>query len=603
MKTYSPPKTHDSTETKWTVLFLVHAIVDETRVYSERLLKELLQANIDPDKAQLFVLRSTYDYSDNSALYAELSEIKKSDSGTNQIVPQRPFKIKTLDQFVAMAEAWCKDNNVKRHTPEKIAKGDESFDLAKEDSLVQVITHVKQRAEKNAPKSKFILVTWDHSFGFGTFATDQSGATQLNIRKSTKKLDTLLINELANAIERVFGTVEKDEGLEILLMMNCWMQSIETGYQLRDVVKILIAPETVFDFLGYDYRGIVERISGTHITEGKKDPAITDEEELATNIIKDIKPRFENIDVVEHLDNMIISATRPPHSVKIKEQIDHLTDPLNKMLTENYSVKNLTTILSARARCKEITDEGVGIPWYFVDIFQAMEKLKPVFKNDPAQSLEKVFDSYIIKDAIQQGKNFQERFYKGVSICFPYKNDEFILGDIYKIYYSVNSTDRNKFAFAKASKWPTFLDNLLTNLKRQQIIEAKRMTAEQKDDVSRTTITPPSDKELLAPPQVKNFQLDLSVNFSIVSATFELNSLTANCFAIDNGKGTVLFQMGGSGPKNTGPGNPKNIGPGNPKNIGPGNTKNIGPGSPFEGDATAGSILRVLLSEDSKEEV
>ena len=65
-------------KTKWTILFIVHAVVEDTRVYSEKLFAELLEANIDPDKVQVFVLHDTYDYADASQVHATLYEIKRN---------------------------------------------------------------------------------------------------------------------------------------------------------------------------------------------------------------------------------------------------------------------------------------------------------------------------------------------------------------------------------------------------------------------------------------------------------------------------------------------------------------------------------------------
>ncbi len=63
------------TPTKWTVLFIVHAVDDQSRYYSEQLFTKLLQANgyvkkdespeakNKPPDVRVFILRNTYDYS------------------------------------------------------------------------------------------------------------------------------------------------------------------------------------------------------------------------------------------------------------------------------------------------------------------------------------------------------------------------------------------------------------------------------------------------------------------------------------------------------------------------------------------------------------
>ena len=44
--------------------------------------------------------------------------------------------------------------------------------------------------------------------------------------------------------------------IEIILMMNCLMQIIDTGYALRDSTRYLIASQLAMDLSGYNYTAI-----------------------------------------------------------------------------------------------------------------------------------------------------------------------------------------------------------------------------------------------------------------------------------------------------------------------------------------------------------
>ena len=64
---------------KWTVLFIVHAVDDQSRYYSEQLFTELLQVEPSED-LRILVLRNTYDYQDNTDTHAYLWEVATKNS-------------------------------------------------------------------------------------------------------------------------------------------------------------------------------------------------------------------------------------------------------------------------------------------------------------------------------------------------------------------------------------------------------------------------------------------------------------------------------------------------------------------------------------------
>lgn len=72
----------------------------------------------------------------------------------------------------------------------------------------------------------------------------------------------LAMETLRDAIAATFG----EQKIDIVAMMNCYMQFFDAGYALANVAKYLVAPETYMYFEGYNYSAIFSALA--------KDPAI-----------------------------------------------------------------------------------------------------------------------------------------------------------------------------------------------------------------------------------------------------------------------------------------------------------------------------------------
>src|SRR5215831_3571463 len=238
---------------QWIVLFIVHAADDQSRFYSEQLFTRLLQANSSPD-VRVFVLRSTYDYADNTRTHAHLFEIV-SEYGRPKIKRVYPDGFNPLD--------LSKDNLAKK----SFGSMGENINLGDPSVLQIILNRVRDfvGTDDKGNYPKVMLFTWDHGCAFGIFDPIQYEIPTARPIKSFPGTDMLMIRELANAIKHSLVKVD------ILVMMNCWMQSIETNDQLKDCVEVLVAPETSIDWLGYDYISIIN----TLIDDSAKAKAIT----------------------------------------------------------------------------------------------------------------------------------------------------------------------------------------------------------------------------------------------------------------------------------------------------------------------------------------
>ncbi|MDW3210643.1 MAG: clostripain-related cysteine peptidase [Reichenbachiella sp.] len=125
----------------------------------------------------------------------------------------------------------------------KVVAENNKFDISHPDHVKSYFK--KEVLNKNYAK-KYLLFTWDHGDGFGIFESIGK-VPGYDGDQSTKQI--LSMKELRQAIEGALGGVKVD----LLVMMNCYMQNIDTAYSLRNCVEYLVAPQTELGFDEYRY--------------------------------------------------------------------------------------------------------------------------------------------------------------------------------------------------------------------------------------------------------------------------------------------------------------------------------------------------------------
>lgn len=116
----------------------------------------------------------------------------------------------------------------------------------------------------------YLLFTWDHGSAFGVFRDKvREGMMEpekfLDIKEDEKE-KILTMEELSNAIKWSFG----NKKIDLLVMMNCYMQFFDAGYALRKTVRYLVAPETAISFDGYNYPFIFQVLADNPDISPKK---------------------------------------------------------------------------------------------------------------------------------------------------------------------------------------------------------------------------------------------------------------------------------------------------------------------------------------------
>lgn len=115
---------------------------------------------------------------------------------------------------------------------------------------------------------RYILFTWDHGASYGIYENRFMNFTETNpgsvnipkieLRGKLGSNDQILTNEELNLA--IKGAFIKSK-IDLLIMMNCSMQFLDTGYALRETVVYLVASELIMDFNGYNYPVIFQRLS------------------------------------------------------------------------------------------------------------------------------------------------------------------------------------------------------------------------------------------------------------------------------------------------------------------------------------------------------
>jgi hypothetical protein len=589
--------------TEWTVVFIVHAADDQSRYYSEQLFTELLQAKSSPN-VRVFVLRNTYDYFNNEDTHLRLWEILSEETASEENVPRKK-------------RIFPKDINgyIIKDAEKPYSFGD--MNIGNKDTLMNVLKGIKSYVKEEGRNT--ILFTWDHGCGFGIFNTEEIDDNKQRSVKSGPQTDMLMISELADAIKGSFGKAE------MLIMMNCWMQSIETNAQYgirenenKSVADVLIAAETSLDWLGYDYIGILNELVTPSITIDPNQQLQPYLNELAGKIIETTKKKYEefvSVKVVQDikLNEIIITATRPG-SAQVKELIKHIDD-LALSMSGDVLTNSIANIVESRNSTVELTKDlgSIGLSWCFVDILDVFTRINAitngtVIDNDIMNKIKEIIPSAsnnqdfytndtsrfliarFVGNKFRKGESAGD--YGGVSICFPnYKR--FLKNSFYEQFYKfINKKNEKKIVFAQSAvNWAKFVEAAVDKALKKGLtprtfgipenISSFRLIGDfiinGQNEISLTSkiekleFNPEGSLDIKSLNEsvqqdllekLKNTKLNANIDFSISSRKVTIHSLEFECF--EQGKRKLNYEItrGAGDPKRSGPGDPKRSGPG-----------------------------------------
>jgi Clostripain family len=452
---------------KWTILFIVHGLGDELAEPSQVLTNLISHGNWRLQDVNLLLLKSS---------------IKKRPGG--KIIESTLYKVNSK---------WA----IRNGKPKVVSqKSFPDINIGDQDKLTAVFSYVRQKF----PSQKLMVGFFDHGSGFGIFeavpgdaetagdnsengtgnsgehlsgsafrkkkgifipaalsrrrrssskaATDKKEKSVLSkklskARKDVAVTDMLTMEELSRAFRNGFK-----RKVDVLVMVNCNMQMIETGYTLRNDVEYLVASETLFWIYGINYREVLFMIDSHPNISPRK---------VAEFCITTLEFRYERIGLKKNLSDVFFTALHLGKMNPVYELLDEISDSLKKAIPKEYNklkkARNNGIELSQYKSPAEIKREYEASLFYDLIFFlkeTGMQKAKIslLFRSLRAA----IVDAYAGEEFVAGRKPLLN----GVSVFLPFTKTDFG-NTYYRLFYKSGSPFRTDFS---GTKWGEFITAL-----------------------------------------------------------------------------------------------------------------------------------------------
>ena len=357
-------------------------------------------------------------------------------SDVRQLTKQKNQNFTIHDQF-----DFIIDNKFQIVLPETLIEND----TERQSSAIQVIRN-------KSYKYNSVDFSNHHSIKNLSFIEDQ--------QEPLSNIDDLIViltnHELELAIKKGFGA----NGVDILLMFNCCMQSLHSNYALKDCVKVMIAPEGQISVPGYDYKAILVKIN--------ENPSI-DIECLSKCVLSSMEAKFHRRGLGDLFQEHALFA------IRLKNYHDLIIEPIKSLVEDltAYVKNNLVNggrVITSRDDCFEMTSP---LYYYIIDIINWLPKLNIL--TNGAYKNKFVLEQFLANcnDAICEKRvGPPEMVYRGVngsfdddvspqgySIYFPEDKINYDEGDLTRRLF-INSDAPHPDLLVKAINWLPFLEEL-----------------------------------------------------------------------------------------------------------------------------------------------
>lgn len=449
---------------KWTVLFIVHGLGDGLQEQSRVLTNVVGYGNWRLNHTNLLFLKSDMGVGSKKKLITsdlyKVNPLKAKRSGEPDITRLRRFK---------------------------------NINIGNKYRLSAVFSYVRQ----HFPSEKLMIVFFDHGAGFGIFEPIPEGrkfnfkgnmdevdealkdsknhrtrnlivppkAVERTIRDIAKGKSNLRPEDIENPVERLrffrkkfshtdMLTMEELSGairrgfrrkVDVMIMVNCNMQMIETGFSLRNDVHYLVGSETMFWIYGINYREILFRIDRILNIPTRY---------VADKCIETLPFRYERINKEKNLNEVGFAAVDLEKMKPVYQKLNSLAGKLTEGIKQNFAMirkaRNAGIELSQYNLPKDQTD-GYE-PSFFYDLLFFLKNLKgheKEVKEIEALLRKAIVNSYIGSD-FKKGK---KELVNGVSVFLPFKKDDFDM-QYFNLFYKKGARFRIDFA---GTAWGKFL--------------------------------------------------------------------------------------------------------------------------------------------------
>lgn len=484
---------------RWGIFFIVHSAEGMTMGYEEQLYSQIHKTRLtDPENMAILVLSSRFFQNDvglrvqikkieydnqrerkiSTLLYDELAEAAENIGSAGFLAKMLDIMKKNCDADRYMLFTWDHGagfgifnyepkgpgipfknkryfdsvffeslNSPQYKSPFKITpflNGELTEEDEAEENKVEVIS-TKRFVTNNAKK---VLIGTEESFAISSYNYNKLLSYSADYDLEDDEItDMLTMDELNKAIAAVF----KDKKISVLVMMNCWMQMIETGFAFRDTVDILVAPETTLMFNAYNYPAIFEKLN--------ENPTEITNEAIAVFCSKSAEKTYS--DLKASFSKVAISAVRPALAEKINDAVTLFFESLD---INNNTVKS--NLKKLRNKCTDISKLGLSryeTPEYqlynFIDFVNYFNGLNDSNLIDDAiyKSILKACDEYVIPKSLVFGKFFGAERISGFLVFHP--TTKKTAEDFQTRFY--NSKSPYFCSFARNSKWKDYIDSIL----------------------------------------------------------------------------------------------------------------------------------------------
>jgi hypothetical protein len=401
---------------KWTIFFLINSSEAPIRD-TIKMINEIRSLELNSRVSVVICLRFSKEH------------LKPLLDGNDLFQAKKMKYNKLTTMFMELVRA---NNPVRFQNDLKIVLERPAFDIT---DPVHVKQYFRDAVLRKHKAKHYLLFSWDHGSGYGIFheSTGSKKSRFLDVT-SDKQARILTMEELNSAIRWAFGKKK----VNVMIMMNCFMQFIGAGYALRKTVDYMVAPESIMEFSGYNYTYIFQAL----INEPDLSPR-----ELAKLSVKSFPYKaYSHSQSMSSIEKTSIFANNLQHYSTLARQIDKLVD-------------SLLTLLGTKATKKEfmklVFDSKMEPGKNLYDFYDFLENLVKSSSFKPAAAEAKLIlsvkDLVVIESCIGKDPGVVT---KGLSVFFPKaKPTPGIPREGFDDFFEME--------FMQRTKWRTLIDKCL----------------------------------------------------------------------------------------------------------------------------------------------
>lgn len=390
---------------KWTVFFLIRSVKDFWEI-TDTMIKEILSAAINDEVAVIICLNA---YEESLSKEYPRGRPNKGEGFTTVFYQVDKNGLHLINEW-------------------------KEFDIRNPDHIIR---YLRKDVLRRCSAERYMLFTWDHGTAFGVFIDNEGDG----IRMEGNGLRMLNMDDMARAVTIAFDAQKVD----IITMMNCYVQTFDTGFSLASAAKFLIAPETFMQLEAYDYKGIFDKLN--------EDPDISPKQ-LARFIVGSFARKNKK------QKGVALFANQLKYYKILAILIDKLAAELAADMPTFYEA-----IKNARRKSESLNGTFSAIDFFY--FLKSLEKELPPDWNKSLITklkrlkrktvLEKFVGDYYIRETTPAKLSPQ-----AFSVMFP-ANESYLGTLMMRTYFA--ETSPNRTLFAKVTRWNDFVNEYVTHKK------------------------------------------------------------------------------------------------------------------------------------------